>query len=47
VSAASFALAISQDGKLWAVKTTPLMTGVEFNKTLKKAGGSGYRAPGT
>ena len=46
VSAAAFACAISQSGILRAVKTTPLMTGAEFNKALKKAGGSGYRAPG-
>ncbi|MHB8666668.1 MAG: GYD domain-containing protein [Burkholderiales bacterium] len=46
VSAAAFALAISQGGKLRSAKTTPLMTGAELVKALKKAGGAGYRAPG-
>lgn len=46
VSAAAFAFAISQSGKLKSVKTTPLMTGGEIVKALKKAGGAGYRPPG-
>jgi len=46
VSAAAFAFAVSQSGKLRAVKTTPLMTGAEAVKALKKAAGAGYRAPG-
>lgn len=46
VSAAAFAFAISQGGKLRAVKTTPLLTSGEVIKALKKAGGAGYRAPG-
>ena len=46
VSAAAFAFAISQSGKLRSVKTTPLMTSGEAMKAMKKAGGAGYRAPG-
>ena len=46
VSAAAFSFAVSQSGKLRAVKTTPLMTTGEAMKALKKAGGAGYLAPG-
>ena len=46
VSAAAFAFAVSQSGKLRSVKTTPLMTTAEAMKAMKKAGGAGYRAPG-
>ena len=46
VSAAAFAFAVSQGGKVKALKTTPLMTGDEAVKAMKKAGGAGYRAPG-
>ena len=46
VSAAAFAFAVSQGGKVKALKTTPLMTAGEAVKALKKAGGAGYRAPG-
>ena len=46
VSAAAFAFAVSQSGKLRSVKTTPLMTSAEAMKAMKKAGGVGYRAPG-
>lgn len=46
VSAAAFAFALSQSGKLKTVKTTPLMTSGEAIKALKKAAGVGYRAPG-
>src|SRR3989337_1547056 len=46
VSAAAFAFAVSQSGKLRSVKTTPLMTSGEAMKAMKKAGGVGYRAPG-
>lgn len=47
VSAAAFTLAISQGGSLRAAKTTPLMTGGEFIKALKKVGGAGYKKPGS
>ena len=46
VSAAAFAFAVSQGGKVKALKTTPLMTGSEAVRAMKKAGGAGYRAPG-
>ena len=46
VSAAAFAFAVSQGGKVKALKTTPLMTGKEAVQAMKKAGGAGYRAPG-
>ncbi len=46
VSAAAFAFAVSQGGKVKALKTTPLMTGSEAVQAMKKAGGAGYRAPG-
>lgn len=46
VSAAALAFAVSQSGKLRAVKTTPLMTSSEAMKAMKKASGAGYRAPG-
>ena len=46
VSAAAFAFAVSQSGKLRAVKTTPLMTSGEAMKAMKKAAGGGYRPPG-
>jgi len=46
VSAAAFAFAVSQSGKLRSVKTTPLMTSAEAMKAMKKAGGTGYRPPG-
>lgn len=47
VSAAAFAFAVSQGGKVKALKTTPLMTGDEAVKAMKKAAGAGYRAPGS
>ena len=46
VSAAAFAFAVSQGGKVKALKTTPLMTGSEAVQAMKKAGGAGYRPPG-
>jgi len=46
VSAAAFAFAVSQGGKVKALKTTPLMTGDEAVKAMKKAAGAGYRPPG-
>jgi len=47
VSAAAFAFAVSQSGKLRSVKTTPLMTAAEAMKAMKKASGTGYRPPGS
>ncbi|OFZ87481.1 MAG: GYD domain-containing protein [Betaproteobacteria bacterium RBG_16_66_20] len=46
VSAAAFAFAVSQGGKVKALRTTPLMTGDEAVKAMKKAAGAGYRPPG-
>ena len=46
VSAAAFAFAVSQGGKVKALRTTPLMTGDEAGKAMKKAAGAGYRPPG-
>ena len=46
VSAAAFAFAVSQGGKVKTLKTTPLMTGKEAVQAMKKASGAGYRAPG-
>jgi len=46
VSAAAFAFAVSQSGKLRAFKTTPLMTSGEAMKAMKKAEKAKYRAPG-
>ncbi|MFQ5933234.1 MAG: GYD domain-containing protein [Dehalococcoidia bacterium] len=46
-SAASFSIAASAGGAVKAVKTTPLMTLEEGIDALKKAGGAGYRPPGT
>ena len=46
VSAAAFAFAVSQSGKLKATKTTPLMTSGEAMKAMTKAAAVEYRAPG-
>ena len=46
VSAAAFAFAVSQGGKIRALKTTPLMSTADAVKAMKKAGGAGYRPPG-
>ena len=46
VSAAAFAFAVSQGGKIRALKTTPLMSTADAVKALKKAGSAGYRPPG-
>src|SRR3990172_5212494 len=45
VSAAAFSLAASAGGAVKAIKTTPLMTLAEGIEAMRKAGGSGYRAP--
>ena len=45
VSAAAFSLAASAGGAVKAIKTTPLMTLEEGIEAMRKAGGTGYRAP--
>ena len=47
VSAAALSLAASAGGALKAVRTTPLMTLEEGMEALRKAGGAGYRPPGS
>ena len=47
VSAAALALAINAGGAMKAVKTTPLMTVEEGMEAMRKAGGAGYRPPGS
>ena len=47
VSAAALSLAANAGGALRAVKTTPLMTIEEGMEALRKAGGAGYRPPGS
>ena len=46
VSAAAFAFAVSQGGKVKSFKTTPLMSAGDAIKAMKKAAGAGYRPPG-
>ena len=46
VSAAAFAFAVSQSGKIKSFKTTPLMSTGDAVKAMKKAAGAGYRPPG-
>ena len=46
VSAAAFAFAVTQGGKMKTLKTTPLMSADEAVKAMKKAAGAGYRPPG-
>src|SRR5690348_7059465 len=45
VAAASFAMAIAAGGACRTVKTTPLLSMTETLEAMKKASGSGYRAP--
>ncbi len=47
VTAAALALAANAGGALKAVRTTPLMTLEEGMEALRKAGGAGYRPPGS
>ena len=47
VSAAALSLAANAGGALKAVRTTPLMTLEEGMEALRKAGGAGYRPPGS
>ena len=46
VEAAAFSLAATAGGGVRAIKTTPLMSTTEGIEALKKAGKSGYKAPG-
>lgn len=46
-SAAAFSIAASAGGALKAIKTTPLMTVEEGVEAMRKAGGAGYRPPGS
>ena len=46
VSAAAFAFAVTQGGKMKTLKTTPLMSADEAVKAMKMAAGAGYRPPG-
>ena len=46
VSAAAFAFAVTQGGKVKTLKTTPLMSADEAVKAMKMAAGAGYRPPG-
>jgi uncharacterized protein with GYD domain len=46
VTAAAFALAVSQTGRFKTVKTTPLLTSEEAMIAMRKACDAGYRAPG-
>ena len=47
VSAAAFALAVAAGGAFKSHKTTPLMSMEEGIEAMKKAGGTGYRPPGS
>ena len=46
VSAGAFSVAASAGGAVHSIKTTPLMTIDEGMEMMRKASGSGYRAPG-
>jgi uncharacterized protein with GYD domain len=47
VSAAAFSLAIAASGAFKAHTTTPLLTIADGVEAMKKAGGAGYRPPGS
>ena len=47
VSMAAFSLTVSAGGAVKAFKTTPLMTIEEGIEAMRKAGGTGYRPPGS
>lgn len=47
VSAAAFALAVAAGGAFKSHKTTPLMSMEEGVEAMRKAGGTGYRPPGS
>jgi hypothetical protein len=44
---AAFALAAAASGAAKVMKTTPLMTIEEGIEAMRKAGGTGYRPPGS
>lgn len=46
-SAAAFSIAASAGGAVKAIQTTPLMTAEEGVEAMRKAGGAGYRPPGS
>lgn len=46
-SAAAFSIAAAAGGAVRSVKTTPLMALEEGVEAMKKAGGAGYRPPGS
>lgn len=46
-SAAAFSIAASAGGAVKSIKTTPLMTAEEGVEAMRKAGGAGYRPPGS
>ena len=46
ISMAAMALAVSAGGAMKASKTTPLMTIEDGIEAMRKASGTGYRAPG-
>ena len=47
VSAGAFSVAAAAGGGVKAIKTTPLMTVEEGMEMMRKAGGTGYRPPGS
>jgi uncharacterized protein with GYD domain len=47
MSAAAFALAVGSGGAFKTHKTTPLMTIEEGIEAMRKAAGTGYKAPGS
>jgi uncharacterized protein with GYD domain len=47
VSAAAFAFALASGGAFKSHKTTPLMTMEEAIEAMRKAGGAGYKGPGS
>jgi len=47
VSAAALSVAASAGGAVKAIKTTPLMTIEDGLAAMRKAGGAGYRPPGS
>ena len=46
-SAGAFSVAASAGGAVNAIKTTPLMSVEEGMEMMRKAGGAGYRPPGS
>ena len=46
ISAAAFSLAVSAEGAVKAIKTTPLLTIEDGIEAMRKGAGSSYRPPG-